>query len=82
MHLNTNELTRLLEYVPKETAPDLHKKILGQLISERHYEALFSATRGERPMAEEKFLKGLTQKEIDAWKEFNEGLTNEGECSA
>jgi hypothetical protein len=83
--MNIGELTRLLEYVPKETAPDLHEKILGELVSKRHFDAMFRSnlTRGERPMAEEKFIKGLTEEEIAAWQKFTESVTlSVDECSA
>lgn len=83
--MNIGELTRLLEYVPKETALDLHEKILGELVAKRHYEALFlsNLTRGERPMAEEKFINSLSDEELSAWQKFTESVTlSVDECSA
>ena len=67
MRLNLGELMRLLDYVPKETSPDLHKKILGALVSERHFGEVVGGTRAKQWDKLEKFVKSLTEEEIEAW---------------
>jgi hypothetical protein len=71
LNLTTTELIRLLEYIPKETAPDLHEKIVGRLTSRRYYEKVMSVKRGpDRDEAEELFVNSLSSYEFDCWDKY------------
>jgi len=72
MHLTVSELTRLLEYIPKETAPDLHVKILGKLTSIRYYEANRGLKREDRRRVQENFIASLSESELEAWQVYSE----------
>lgn len=75
MRLDISDLVRLLEYVPKETALDLHQKILGELVSKRYYEISWRSTkyqdelgfREARFKRQEEFIDSLTEEELGAW---------------
>jgi len=67
MTFSIAELTRLLEYIPKETAPDLHEKILGALVSKRHYEVHIGLRGDVKYEAQAEFIASLTEAEQAAW---------------
>jgi hypothetical protein len=63
MELTVSELVRLLEYIPKDTAPDLHRKVVARLVAMRYYEVGRYLHRGARTDAQEEFIFGLTEYE-------------------
>lgn len=74
MFLTREELIRTLEYIPKDTAPDLHEKFLGALVSRRYYEELWGAKRRERADKQDAFISGLTEGEMEAWQAYSESI--------
>lgn len=68
MRLTIAELMRTLEYIPKDTAPDLHEKVLGHLITARFREGL-EGLKGEA--LDKKYVEifdSLSEVEKLAWK--------------
>ena len=76
MILTEGELIRLLEYIPKETAPDLHKKILGKLVSSRHFHTIYGSAlkRKERAKVQEAFISSLSEEELEAWQDYSDSM--------
>lgn len=72
--LSIAELTRLLEYVPKETAPDIHEKIIAELTAKRFYEVTKGLSREKLWSAEESFIKGLSSYELTSWAAYTASL--------
>lgn len=67
MRLTIAELMRTLEYIPKDTAPDLHEKVLGHLITARFHEALSDLKGAELDRKYLEIFNSLTDVEKEAW---------------
>ncbi len=68
MRLTIAELMRTLEYVPKDTAPDLHEKILGHLVAARFREALKHRHGADFDKAYAEVFDSLNETELAAWR--------------
>ncbi len=68
MRLTIAELMRTLEYVPKDTAPDLHEKILGHLVTARFREALKHKQGVDFDKAYAEVFDALNEAELAAWR--------------
>lgn len=77
MYLTKAELIRVLEYIPKETAADLHVKFVGQIVSTRFFEEVVcksTRTCCEREAAELNFIQSLSDYEMEAWQKYTDSL--------
>ena len=68
MRLTIAELMRTLEYVPKDTAPDLHEKILGHLVTEKFRQGLKHLAGKQWDDKYAEIFDSLNEAELAAWK--------------
>lgn len=68
MRLTIAELMRTLEYVPRDTAPDLHEKILGHIVTAKFREALKNLKGKGWDDKYAEIYDSLNEAELSAWK--------------